>query len=162
MLSIIVAVAQNDVIGGDNKLLWHVSNDLKRFKEITSGHTMIMGRKTFESLPGVLPNRHHIIITRDENYTVNNPSVEVIHNIDEIINRFKNTSEEAFIIGGGEIYKQVIHNVDKVYLTKIHKDFIGDTKFPVINFNDWTASFESEILTDPNSMLQYQFINLEK
>lgn len=162
MLSIIVAVAQNNIIGGDNKLLWHVSNDLKRFKEITSGHTIIMGRKTFESLPGVLPNRNHIIITRDENYTVDNPNVEVIHNIDEIINRFKNTSEMAFIIGGGEIYKQVIHNVDKIYLTKIHKDFEGDTEFPTINFDDWTVSFNSEIFTDSTSMLRYEFINLEK
>jgi len=162
MLSIIVAVAQNNIIGGDNKLLWHVSNDLKRFKEITSGHTIIMGRKTFESLPGVLPNRHHIIITRDENYTVDNPNVEVIHNIDEIINRFKNTSEMAFIIGGGEIYKQVIHNVDKIYLTKIHKNFEGDTEFPTIHFDDWTVSFNSEIFTDSISMLRYEFINLEK
>lgn len=162
MLSIIVAVAQNDIIGGDNKLLWHISNDLKRFKEITSGHTMIMGRKTFESLPGVLPNRHHIIITRDKNYTIDNPNVEVIHSIEEVIHRFNSTSDEAFIIGGGEIYKQLIHNVDKIYLTKIFKDFEGDTKFPTINFNDWTVSFKSEIFTDSNSLIQYQFIDLLK
>lgn len=162
MLSIIVAVAQNNVIGGDNRLLWHVSNDLKRFKEITSGHTMIMGRKTFESLPGVLPNRRHIIITRDKNYTVDNPNVEVIHSIEEIINRYENTPEEAFIIGGGEIYKQLIHNVDKIYLTKILKDYEGDTKFPTINYDHWNISFESEIFTDPNNTLRYQFINLQK
>lgn len=162
MLSIIVAVAQNDVIGGDNKLLWHISNDLKRFKEITSGHTMIMGRKTFESLPGVLPNRHHIILTRDKNYTIDNPNVEVIHSIEEIIHKFKFASEEAFIIGGGEIYKQLIHSVDRIYLTKIFKDFEGDTKFPTINFDDWTISFKSEIFTDPNNLIQYEFIDLLK
>lgn len=162
MLSIIVATAENNIIGGDNKLLWHISNDLKRFKEITSGHTMIMGRKTFESLPGVLPNRQHIIITRDKNYKIDNPYVEVIHSLEEVINRFKNSSNEAFIIGGGEIYKQLIHNADKIYLTKILKNFEGDTKFPEINFDNWTESFISEIFTDPNSMLQYQFINLEK
>lgn len=162
MLSMIVAVAQNNVIGGDNKLLWHISNDLKRFKEITSGHTMIMGRKTFESLPGVLPNRHHIIITKDKSYTVDNQSVEVIHTLEEIIHRFSSPSEEAFIIGGGEIYKQFIHSVDKIYLTKVLKDFEGDTKFPTINLNEWVTSFESETFTDPKSMIKYQFIDLIK
>ncbi|MDZ5033959.1 dihydrofolate reductase, partial [Clostridium perfringens] len=81
MLSIIVAKANNDVIGGDNKLLWHISEDLKRFKEITSGNTIIMGRKTFESLPKILPNRHHIIITRDKNFKVDSPMVEVVKDI---------------------------------------------------------------------------------
>ena len=77
MLSIIVAVAENNIIGGDNKLLWHIPEDLKRFKSITSGNTIVMGRKTFESLPGVLPNRKHVVITRDKNYTVDNENVEV-------------------------------------------------------------------------------------
>ena len=103
MLSIIVAVAENNVIGGDNKLLWHIPEDLKRFKAITSGNTIIMGRKTFESLPGVLTNRKHLVITRDENYSVDNANVEVIHSVDEIINNYKDSSVEAFIIGGGEI-----------------------------------------------------------
>ena len=103
MLSIIVAVAENNIIGGDNKLLWHIPEDLKRFKEITSGNTIVMGRKTFESLPGVLPNRKHVIITRDKNYTVDNENVEVIHSLSEVINKYKNSHETAFIIGGGEI-----------------------------------------------------------
>ncbi|MGV2643929.1 dihydrofolate reductase, partial [Clostridium perfringens] len=82
MLSIIVAKANNDVIGGDNKLLWHISEDLKRFKEITSGNTIIMGRKTFESLPKILPNSHHIIITRDKSFKVDSPMVEVVNDIE--------------------------------------------------------------------------------
>ena len=94
-----------------------------------------MGRKTFESLPGVLPNRKHIIITRDKNYTVDNENVEVIHTISEVINKYKNSPETAFIIGGGEIYKQLIHNVDKLFLTKVFKSFEGDTSFPQIDFN---------------------------
>lgn len=162
MLSIIVATANNNVIGGDNKLLWHVPNDLKRFKEITSGHSIIMGRKTFESLPGVLPNRKHIIITRDESYTVDNPNVEVIHSLDEVINKYKNTTETAYIIGGGEIYKQLIHTVDKIHLTKILKDFEGDTIFPQIDYTLFTPEYESEVYTCEKSGLTYQFIDLVK
>lgn len=162
MISLIVAIAQNNVIGGDNKLLWHISDDLKRFKKITSGNTIVMGRKTFESLPGVLPNRKHIILTRDKNYTVDNPYVEVIHNINDIINNFKNSPVEVFIIGGGEIYNQFINSVDKIYLTKVFKNFEGDTTFPEIDYNNWNITFESEIFTDEKSNINYQFINLEK
>ena len=162
MLAIIVAMDENNVIGGDNKLLWHIPEDLKRFKEITSGHTIIMCRKTFESLPGVLPNRKHVIITRDNNYTVDNPNVEVIHNISEVINKYSKTSELAFIIGGGEIYKQLIHSVDKMFLTKVFSQFKGDTTFPQINYDDFSITFESEILTCEKNGLKYQFIDLEK
>ena len=162
MISLIVAIAQNNVIGGDNKLLWHISDDLKRFKKITSGNTIVMGRKTFESLPEVLPNRKHIILTRDKNYTVDNPSVEVIHNINDIINNFKNSPVEVFIIGGGEIYNQFINYADKIYLTKVFKNFEGDTTFPEIDYNNWNITFDSEIFTDEKSNINYQFINLEK
>ncbi|WP_195989595.1 dihydrofolate reductase [Clostridium sp. D53t1_180928_C8] len=160
MLSIIVAIAENNIIGGDNKLLWHIPEDLKRFKSITSGNTIIMGRKTFESLPGVLPNRKHVIITRDKNYYVDNENVEVIHSLSEVINKYKNSSEAAFIIGGGEIYKQLIHSVDNLLLTKVFKSFDGDTSFPQIDFNEFAVDFESEILTCEKNGLQYQFIDL--
>ena len=160
MISIIVAVAENNIIGGDNKLLWHIPEDLKRFKEITSGNTIIMGRKTFESLPGVLPNRKHIIITRDKNYSVDNPNVEVIHNLSEVINKYKNMPEMAFVIGGGEVYNQLIHSVDKIFLTKVYKSFNGDTTFPQIDFNEFNIEFESEILTCEKNGINYQFIDL--
>lgn len=162
MLSIIVAKASNDVIGGDNKLLWHISDDLKRFKEITSGHTIVMGRKTFESLPKVLPNRHHIVITRDKNFKVDSPSVEVINDINTIINMYKDSSEEIFIIGGGEIYKSLLPNTKKLYLTRIYKDFDGDTIFPNINYDDWSIEYESEILINESNNLKFDFINLIK
>lgn len=162
MLAIIVATAENNVIGGDNKLLWHIPEDLKRFKEITSGHAIIMGRKTFESLPGVLPNRLHVIITRDKNYSVDNSNVEVIHNLSEVINRYSKAPEMAFIIGGGEIYKQLIHSVDKVFLTKVFSSFEGDTTFPHIDYNNFDITFESEILTCEKNGLKYQFIDLTK
>ena len=160
MLSIIVAKASNNIIGGDNKLLWHISQDLKRFKEITSGHTIIMGRKTFESLPKILPNRHHIVITGDKNFKVDSPSVEVVNDINTVITKYENSSEEVFIIGGGEIYKFLLPHTKKLYLTRIYKDFDGDTKFPKINFDDWTIDNQSEILTNETDNLKFDFINL--
>ena len=160
MLSIIVAKASNNIIGGDNKLLWHISQDLKRFKEITSGHTIIMGRKTFESLPKVLPNRHHIVITRDKNFKVDSSSVEVVNDINTVITKYENSSEEVFIIGGGEIYKFLLPHTKKLYLTRIYKDFDGDTKFPQINFDDWSIDNQSEIFTNETDNLKFDFINL--
>lgn len=162
MISIIVAKASNNVIGGDNKLLWHISEDLKRFKEITSGHTIIMGRKTFESLPKVLPNRHHIVITRDKNFKVDSEDVTIINDISDVISRFKDTEEEAFIIGGGEIYKTLIPYTKKLYLTRVYKDFEGDTSFPVINYDEWKIVNKSEIKVNEKYNLNYDFIDLEK
>lgn len=101
MISIIVAVAQNDAIGKDNKLLWHISNDLKRFKEITSNKKMIMGRKTFESLPGILPNREHIVITRDTDFKVDSDQVTVIHDLNSLLEKYSTHDDEIFVIGGG-------------------------------------------------------------
>ncbi len=162
MLSIIVAIAKNNVIGNDNKLIWHISEDLKRFKEITSGKTIVMGRKTFESLPGVLPNRKHIILTRDKNFKVNSECVEIIYDFDELLNKYKNSDNEVFIIGGGEIYKQLLPYSNKLYLTKINKDFDGDTYFPQINYNDFKIDYESDVITDEKSGLEYKFINLSR
>ena len=108
MLSAIVCMDNFGGIGKNGDLLYKIPDDLKRFKEITSGNTIIMGRKTFESLPGVLPNRKHVILTRDKNFSVDNENVEVIHSVDEIINNYKDSSVEAFIIGGGEIYKEFL------------------------------------------------------
>lgn len=160
MLSIIVAKAKNNVIGGNNKLLWHISDDLKRFKQITSGSTIIMGRKTFESLPGVLPNRKHIILTNSVDYSVDSQNVEVIHNLSDIINLWKNSEEEVFVIGGGEIYKSLLPHCNKLYLTIVDKDFDGDTFFPEISLDQWKIEFESEDKIDEKSNLKYKFIDL--
>ncbi|NFH91335.1 dihydrofolate reductase [Clostridium botulinum] len=162
MLSIIVAIAKNNVIGNDNKLIWHISEDLKRFKEITSGKTIVMGRKTFESLPGVLPNRKHIILTRDKNFKVNSECVEIIYDFDELLGKYKNSDTEVFIIGGGEIYKQLLPHTNKLYLTKINKDFDGDTYFPQINYDDFKVDYKSDIIIDEKSKLEYNFINLSR
>lgn len=162
MLSIIVAKANNDIIGGDNKLLWHISEDLKRFKEITSGNTIIMGRKTFQSLPGILPNRKHVVITRDTDFKVDSDMVEIYHNIDDVLNKYKNNNDEAFIIGGGEIYNLLLPHASKLYLTLINKDFEGDTKFPKLDLNDWNIDYKSEEKTNSKNDLKYTFINLSR
>lgn len=158
MLSLIVAIAENDVIGGDNKLLWHLSEDLKRFKEITMNKTIIMGRKTFESLPKVLPGRKHIVITRDNSYAVDSDQVEIVHSLDEIISKFTSSNEECFIIGGGEIYKMLLPHCNKLYLTKIYSEFKGDTYLP-IDFSKWNSVFSSGRLLDSKSNIPYEFIN---
>ena len=160
MFSIIVAVCNNNVIGGNNKLLWHISEDLKRFKNITTGHTIIMGRKTFESLKKPLPNRHHIILTRDKNYKIDSNQVTVVNDIETIMKTYENSGSEIFIIGGGEIYNLFLPYCDKLYLTKVNKDFEGDTYFPEINYDEWTVTESSEEYIDPKNNLSYQFINL--
>lgn len=160
MLSIIVAVAENNIIGGDNKLLWHISEDLKRFRTLTTNHTIIMGRKTFESLPKVLPNRHHVILTNDKNYSVDSKDVTIVHTLDEILDKYLNCEEEAFIIGGGQIYNLLMPYCNKIYLTKVNKSFEGDTYFPNINFNDFEAIYSSEEKINTEDNLSYQFIDL--
>lgn len=160
MLSIIVAKANNDVIGGDNKLLWHISKDLKRFKEITTGHTIIMGRKTFESLPKVLPNRKHIVITRDKNFKVDSDMVHIVNDISTVLEKFKDSDEEAFVIGGGEIYKALLPYCKKIYLTRVYKNFEGDTIFPNLDLEDWNIINKSEIFTNEKDNLKFDFIDL--
>ena len=160
MLSLIVAIAADNVIGKNNKLIWHISDDLKRFKQITSGKKMIMGRKTFESLPGVLQNREHIILTRDKNYTVDSNQVTIEYDFDSILKKYLNSEDEVFIIGGAEIYKQFLPYCNKLYLTKINHSFDGDTYFPEINYSDFNIEYESENINDEKNGFTYKFINL--
>jgi dihydrofolate reductase len=157
MLSIIVAVANNNVIGKDNKLIWHISNDLQRFKEITTRKVIVMGRKTFESLPGILPNRHHIVLTKDESYNIEDDRVSVVNDIQDIIN-LKDVAEEIFIIGGAEIYKTFLPYCRKLYLTKIDSDFEGDVYFPKIDFDKYMVEKEKFNITKDG--LKYSFVNL--
>ena len=137
--SIIVAMAANHTIGKENKLLWSIPEDLRRFKEITSGHHVIMGRKTFESIGRPLPNRTNIILTNDANYVPAN-GVLVARTIDQAFEiAEKNGESEAFIIGGGEIYFQTLDIADTIYLTKLLDNFDGDSFFPPIDFGQWTV-----------------------
>ena len=136
-VSIIVAIARNRAIGKDNKLLWHLSDDLKRFKRLTTGHTLIMGRNTFLSLPnGALPNRRHIVITDLAHETFE--GCEMAHSIDQAI-ELAGKVEECFVIGGGMVYAQFLPLVGKLYLTQVDESFEADTFFPEIDFKQWTA-----------------------
>ena len=128
MINLIAAVSKNWVIGNNNTLIWKLPADLKRFKEITSGHPVIMGRKTYESIGRPLPNRRNIIITRDVNYSVD--GCEVTHSLTDALELVKDS--EVFIIGGGEIYQQSMSIADRIYLTIVHENFNGDTYFPEI------------------------------
>ena len=125
MLSIIVAVAKNNVIGKDNKLIWHLPEDLKRFKKLTTGHTIIMGRKTFDSLGWVLPNRKHVILCNDREMNIDDENVEVLEDI-SMLKEYVESEEENFVIGGATIYKLLIPYANKLYITEINENFDGD------------------------------------
>jgi dihydrofolate reductase len=134
-LSLIVAISNNNCIGKQNELLWKIPADMKHFKETTTGHPIIMGKKTFESIGRALPNRRNIVITRDVQFAME--SVEVFHSVEEVADLFINSEEEAFVIGGGQIYEQFLPLVKKLYVTHVHGDFEGDTFFPHLDPSIW-------------------------
>ena len=161
MLSIIVAKAQNNIIGKDNKLLWHIPEDLKRFKDITTGHTIITGRKTLESLGRVLPNRKHIVFTQNPDFKVNDENVKIVHSMLEIQEYIEN-KEENFVIGGAMIYNLLMPYVNKMYITEIHKDFEGDTVFPKINLDIWKEVSREKGEDIEQNDLEYDFVVYER
>ena len=161
MISIIVAISKNNVIGKDNKLLWNIPEDLKHFKEITLNSKIIMGRKTFESLPGILPERQHIILTKNKNYKVNSKEVKIVYDFKTIISDFYDSDEEVFIIGGGEIYNLFINYCKKLYLTKIDAIFNGDTFFPNFDLNKFTIVEESPNYVS-SSNISYKYLTLKR
>ncbi len=161
MLSIIVAKAKNNIIGKDNKLLWNLPEDLKHFKELTTGHTMIMGRKTFQSLGRVLPNRKHIIFSQNPDFKVDDENVEVVHSLLQIQNLIEG-KEEVFVIGGAMIYNFLMPYVKKMYVTEIEKDFDGDTFFPVIDNNIWKEISREKGIKNEKNNLDYYFVTYER
>ena len=158
-LTIIAAVSINNVIGNKNKLIWDLPNDLKRFKELTTGHSVIMGRKTFDSLPNPLPNRDNIIITRNTDYS--NPDIKVCSSIEDAINLTK-TDSQPFIIGGGEIYSQTINLVDKIELTRVYKEFDGDAFFPEIPLDNFELINEEIYNSNAENEFDYSFLTYKK
>lgn len=134
MITIVAAAAQNNALGKDNQLIWHLSDDLKRFKSLTLDGYIIMGRKTFESLPGILPRRKHIVITRNPDF--HHQGVEVVQSLEQALDMVP-ADKDAFVVGGGEIYKQTINIADKIELTRVHHDFEADTFFPEIDLTQW-------------------------
>ena len=152
MVKIIVAMSKNRVIGDSNTLIWHLPEDLKRFRQLTTGNTIVMGRKTYESIGKPLPNRRSIIITRDPDYSVE--GCEVVNSLEEALLLSNN---DCFIIGGGEIYRQVIDIADRIYLTLINKEFEGDTSFPELK--DWVEISYEDFSNDD---FEYSFIQYER
>ena len=161
MLSIIVAKAKNNIIGKDNKLLWNIPEDLKRFKKLTTGHVIIMGRKTFESIGRVLPDRKHIIFSQNRGLKYDDENVEVVHSMLEI-KEYIDNDEENFVIGGAMIYNLLMPHVSKMYITEIDKDFEGDAFFPRINEDVWEVVEEEKGLVDENSNLKFSYVTYER
>ncbi|MDD2303727.1 MAG: dihydrofolate reductase [Prolixibacteraceae bacterium] len=158
-ISIIVAIAQNFAIGKNNDLLFHLPNDLKRFKEITTGHPVIMGRNTLLSLPkGVLPNRRNIVISDipEEKFE----RCEMVASIEAAAAAVKN-EQEAFIIGGGMIYRQFYPLAGKLYLTLVHRDFDADVYFPEIDYSEWEEVIREDHSDEKNGF-DYSYLNLKR
>ena len=157
-ISIVVAIGANNAIGKDNQLLWRLPNDLKHFKQITSGHTIIMGRKTYYSVGKPLPNRRNIVITRQN---INIEGCEVVNSLDAALGLCAN-EPEIFIVGGAEIYKQAIHVTNCIYLTIVHQSFDGDTYFPEIKVDEWKETEREDYQPDEKHQFAYSFITLER
>ena len=160
MLSIIVAVAKNNVIGKDNQLIWHLPEDLKRFKRLTTNHTIIMGRKTFESLGRVLPNRKHVILCNDAEMNIDDENVEILDDISKL-KKYKDSEEENFVIGGATIYKLLMPYADKMY-THINEEFEGDVYFPEISEKDWKITEREKGLRDEKNPFDYEYVTYER
>lgn len=152
---IIAAAGENNELGKDNDLLWHLPADFKRFKEITTGHFIIMGRKTFESFPKPLPNRTHVIITRSKNYEAPDGCI-VVDSISSAIEACPK-EENLFIIGGGEIYKQSVYIANCIELTRVHHTFEADTFFPSIDLNHWQLKHSEFHPSDEKHQFDFTF-----
>ena len=159
MITIIAAIANNNALGINNKLIWHLPEDLKRFKRVTTGHHVIMGRKTFESLGKPLPNRTTIIITRNKNYKVNN--CLVVNSLDEALKNAKQ-DKNPYILGGAEIYKLAMPIADKLDLTIVHHEFEADAFFPEIDTSIWKETSRKNFKADEMNKYDYSFVTYEK
>lgn len=155
-ITIIAAIGENNELGLDNKLIWNIKEDLRRFKKLTTGHSIIMGRKTFESISKALPGRLNIVLTKNKNFKFKN--VSIASNIHEAIELTKD-DEQPFIIGGSEIYSLFINMAQTIELTRVHNSFRADTYFPNINFSKWNKIYEEKFNLDN---LSYSFITYKK
>ena len=158
-LSIIVAAAENGVIGHNNNLIWHLSSDLKHFKNITTGHTVIMGRKTFESMGKALPNRRNIVITANKAYTA--PGCEIVPDIESAL-QLAAQEEEAFIIGGGTIYRAIWEKADKLYLTRVQTAPTGDISIPEVKASEWQETSREAHPADEKNEYDYTFLEYRR
>ena len=159
MITIIAAIANNHALGMDNKLIWYLPEDLKRFKRVTTGHHVIMGRKTYESLGKPLPNRVTIIITRNKNYTASN--CIVVNSLKEALKK-ANDDENPYILGGAEIYKLAMPIADKLDLTIVHHEFEADAFFPKIDTSIWKEISREDFKADKLNKYDYSFVTYER
>ncbi|SFN43096.1 dihydrofolate reductase [Salegentibacter flavus] len=155
----IAAAAENNALGKENDLVWHLPDDFKRFKKLTTGHHIIMGRKTFESFPQALPNRTHIIITRNKDYKAK--GAVVVHSLERALEIAKD-DPQPFIIGGGEIYKQALPYSEKIELTRVHSEFEADTFFPKIDNTNWELVNEEFHPTDEKHKYAFTYLTYER
>lgn len=160
-VSIIVAIAENNAIGHQQELLCHLPNDLKRFKQITTGHTIIMGRRTFESLPkGALPNRTNVVLTSSR--ALSFPNCVMAHSLEEALSLSKD-DDEVFIIGGAAVYREALAIADKLYITRIHHRFdMADTFFPSMDESDWIEIESDSYPADEKHLYPYTFVTYER
>ena len=149
-ITIVAAIASNNVIGQKNSLPWDIPEDLKRFKQLTSGHTILMGRKTFDSIGRPLPNRTNIVMTRDTNYQ--KKGIEIVFDEREALNLIKDLNQEVFIIGGSKIYELFEPWATSLMITRVLKDFEGDAFFPDINWNNWQLECKVEFLDEKSGI----------
>ena len=161
MITIIAAIGSNNELGKDNDLIWHLPADLMRFKKVTTGHAIIMGRNTFESIGKPLPNRRSIIITRNTSYT--KEGCEVVHSLEDAINLIQD-QEHAFIIGGAQIYNESMNKnlVDQLDITEVHQNFEADVFFPVTKNSIWKEVSRASFSSDEKNKFNYSFITYKK
>ncbi|WP_413378638.1 dihydrofolate reductase [Alkalihalobacillus sp. 1P02AB] len=159
MISYIFAMAEDGVIGKDNDMPWHLPNDLQYFKKVTSGSTVVMGRKTYESLGRALPKRRNIVLTTDEAYQA--PGCEVVHSKEAVLKAIAGENE-TFVIGGAGLYDLFRGEVEKIYMTKINESFAGDTFFPKWEWENWELIFQKEGSVDPENKYPHTFLTYQK
>jgi dihydrofolate reductase len=159
MISLVVAAARNNVIGKGNALPWSLPADLKHFRDVTAGHTVIMGRKTFESIGRPLPKRRNIVITRQSDYAPE--GVEVANSLDEALTMAA-AEEEAFVIGGGQIFTEVLPRADRVYLTRVEQDVEGDAYFPALELSEWREVSRRDGVVDKENALPHTFLVFDR
>lgn len=158
-LTLIAAAGENNALGKDNKLVWHLPDDFKRFKKLTTGHHIIMGRKTFETFPKPLPNRIHIVITRQQDYQAD--GAIVVHSLEEAFAQIKEDSQ-PFVIGGGEIYELALDKADRIELTRVHAEFEADAFFPEMDSNKWTLKASERHEIDDKHQYAFTYLTFER
>ncbi|WP_175639572.1 dihydrofolate reductase [Metabacillus schmidteae] len=160
MISLLVAMDKHRLIGRDNQLPWHLPQDLAYFKKVTMNHKIVMGRKTFESIGRPLPGRENIIVTRDKAYT--QKGCTILHSIEEIIELSSHSKDELFVIGGAEIFKEILPVSDRLYITEIDHEFEGDTYFPDRKHSEWKKVSDEKGIKDEKNPYDYHFVVYER